>query len=167
MALARQSFDELEARLADWEGIRPGLYGVVGEHTHRLNTLEDQVDDLEGGRCRCAEVQREVPSRVGSPGLSAVGGDRMSPTLLASEEEAGEMDLEVWADEWAVEHALLGEDAIRNEAARQEEYEEAWAAEEEAERLAVEDAIANPTPMDAGREEESPPSTVTSSFFHE
>ena len=108
-----------------------------------------------------------MPSRVGSPGLSAVGGDRMSPTLLASEEEAGDMDLEAWADEWAVEQVLLGEDAIREEAARREEYEEAWAAEEEAERLAVEDAIANPTPRDAGREEESPPSTVTSSFFHE
>ena len=165
MSRARQSFDELEARLADWEGIRVGLYGVVGEYAHRLNTLEDQVDDLEEGRCRCAEVQREMPSRVGSPGLSAVGGDRLSPTLLASEEEAGSMDLEAWADEWAVEQVLLGEDAVRAEAARREEYEEAWAAEEEAERLAVADAIAHPTPLDAGREEESPPSTIASSFF--
>ena len=91
----------------------------------------------------------------------------MSPTLLASEEEAGDMDLEAWANKWAVEQALLGEDAVRDETARREEYEEDWATEEEAERLAVADAIAHPTPVDAGREEESPPSTVTSSFFRD
>ena len=98
---------------------------MVGEYSHRLNTLEDQVDDLEGGRCRCGEVAVEEPSRVGSPGLSAVGGDRLSPTLLASEEEVGEMDLEAWADEWAVEQALFGEDAVQEETALREAYEEA------------------------------------------
>ena len=54
-----------------------------------------------------------------SPGLSAVGGNRMSPTLLASDEESmdrewaeGDMDLEAWADEWAVEQVLLADDGL-------------------------------------------------------
>ena len=91
----------------------------MGEYAHRLTSLEGQVEDLEGGRCRCAEGLVEEPSRVASPGLSAVGGNRMSPTLLASDEESmdrewaeGEMDLEAWADEWAVEQVLLADDGL-------------------------------------------------------
>jgi len=43
----------------------------------------------------------------------------MSPTLLASDEESmdrewaeGDMDLEAWADEWAVEQVLLADDGL-------------------------------------------------------
>ena len=50
-------------------------------------------------------------------GIVGRGGNRMSPTLLASDDESmdrewteGDMDLEAWADEWAVEQVLLADD---------------------------------------------------------